>query len=197
MIGGRGGKQRGLTLLEVVIALMLFAMISVFLLSGHSQASEATLRAELDRAMAELVSLRINLVALQPEEYEDGDSGDFPYAGASTRLIDEEEVFGDRYLGYTWELQMEELIGSGATGPVSVDDSDPKGLLFAEEGAVAETSAEDEVNVKADEVDEMIFIRVIVYPPEYDRSIPPDEQDVLVKPRSAWTAIRKPPEEEK
>ena len=189
-------KQRGLTLLEVVIALMLFAMISVFLLSGHAQASQATLRAQIDREMAELLSLRINLIALQHEEYEDGDSGEFPHSGASDRLIDEEEVFGKRYRGYTWEVSMEEMIGTGATGPVTVDDGEQRNLLFAEEGTVAEGSDEDDVEVKGEEVDQMIFIRVTVYPPGYDTSIPVEDQDAAQRPRSAWTAIHLPPEEE-
>ena len=133
-------SSRGLTLLEVVIALMLFAMISVFLLSGHSQAADATLRAQVEREMAELLSLRINLIALEHEEYEDGDSGGFPYSGASDRLVDEQDIFGDHYLGYTWEVQMEETIGTGAAGPVSVDDSDPKNLIFEEEGAASDAS---------------------------------------------------------
>jgi len=137
-LAARSRKQRGLTLLEVVIALMLFAMISVFLLSGHAQATDATLRAQVEREMAELLSLRINLIALQHEDYEDGDSGGFPYSGASDRLVDEQDVFGDLYLGYTWEVSMERTIGTGATGPVSVDDGEQRNLLFAEEGAVAE-----------------------------------------------------------
>ena len=189
-------RERGLTLLEVVIALMLFAMISVFLLSGHGQAADATLRAQIERELAELLSLRINLIALQHEEYEDGDTGEFPHSGASDRLIDEQEIFGDLYLGYTWEVEMEEMIGTGATGPVSVGDSEQKNLLFAEEGAVAQGSDDEDVNVEQDEVDQMLFIRVTVYPPGYDRSIPIEEQETALRPRSAWTAIHLPPEED-
>ncbi len=189
-------RERGLTLLEVVIALMLFSMISVFLLAGHGQAADATLRAQIERELAELLSLRINLIALQHEEYEDGDTGEFPHSGSSDKLVDEQEIFGDLYLGYTWEVQMEEMIGTGATGPVSVGDSDQKSLLFAEEGAVAEGSDDEDVDVKPDDVDQMLFIRVTVYPPEYDRSIPIEEQDNALRPRSAWTAIHLPLEED-
>ncbi len=184
--------QRGLTLLEVVIALMLFAMISVFLLSGHSQAADATLRAQIEREMAELLSLRINLIALQHEEYEDGDGGGFPHSGASDRLVDEEEIFGERYLGYTWEVQMEETIGTGAAGPVTVDEGDPKKLLFEEEGGAAESDDGKDAQVSSEDVDQMIFIRVTVYPPGYDASIPIDEQESFLRPRSAWTAIHMP-----
>lgn len=194
-MAARSRKQRGLTLLEVVIALMLFAMISVFLLSGHAQATDATLRAQVEREMAELLSLRINLIALQHEDYEDGDSGGFPYSGASDRLVDEQDVFGDLYLGYTWEVSMERTIGTGATGPVSVDDGEQRNLLFAEEGAAAEGAGDEEVYVGAEEVDQMMFIRVTVYPPGYDASIPLEEQATALRPRSAWTAIHLLPED--
>ena len=175
---------------------MLFAMISVFLLSGHAQATDATLRAQVEREIAELLSLRINLIALQHKDYATGDSGGFPHSGASDRLVDEREVFGDLYEGYTWEVSMERMIGTGATGPVSVDDGDQRKLLFAEEGAVAEGSDEEEVGVGPEEVDQMMFIRVTVYPPGYDASIPLEDQPTSLRPRSAWTAIHLPPEED-
>lgn len=191
----RRATEEGLTLLEVVIALMLFAMISVFLLSGHSQAADATLRAEIDRNMAELLGIRLNLIALQPDEYEDGDSGEFPQSGASERLVDEAEIFGDRYRGYRWEVEMQEMIGTGASGPVSVADSEPKNLLFAEEGVVSEDSEDEEVSVEASEVDQMLFIRVTVYPPGYEEVTDPEEVERALQPRSAWTAIYQPTEE--
>ena len=185
---------RGLTLLEVVIALMLFSMISVFLLSGHSQAADSTLRAQIEREMAELLSFRLNMIALNHEDYEDGDSGSFPHSGASDRLADEEEVFGDRYAGYIWEVEMSEAIGTGATGAVSVDESEPRNLLFVEEGGAGDPD-EDEAQVGADEVDQMLFIRVTIYPPEYEPSQSLEETDAALRPRSAWTAIHLPREE--
>lgn len=187
-------RARGLTLLEVVIALMLFAMISVFLLSGHSQAADSTLRAQIERDMAELLSFRLNMIALNHEDYEDGDSGGFPHTGVSDRLVNEEEIFGDRFAGYTWEVEMSETIGAGATGAVSVDDSEPRNLLFAEEGTGGNTD-EEEPQVGADEVDQMLFIRVTIYPPEYDPGTPVEDVDVALRPRSAWTAIHLPREE--
>jgi hypothetical protein len=188
-------RESGLTLLEVVIALLLFATMSVFLLGGQSEASEAVLRAEIERDMAELLSLRINLVALEWEDYEDGDTGEFPASGASERLVDEGEVFGDRFEGYTWALELEETIGSGATGPARVDDSEPRSLLFTEEGTSAEGTDEEEISVESAAVDRLLFIRVTVYPPGYEE-VGPDEEDFVLRPRSAWTAIRLPVDEE-
>ena len=187
-------KQRGLTLLEVVIALMLFAMISVFLLSGHAKAAEATLHAEVERAMAELLSFRLNMVALEHEEYEDGDEGSFPHLGAGDRLVDEEEIFSDRFGGYTWRVEISETIGTGATGPVSVDDSDPRDLLFAEEGGGGD-AGDDEADATSEEVDQMLFIRVTIYPPGYDPSLSDEDMEQALQPRSAWTAIHLPREE--
>jgi prepilin-type N-terminal cleavage/methylation domain-containing protein len=190
----RNAASRGLTLLEVVIALLLFAMISVFLLSGQGRAADAVLRAQIEREVAELLSFRLAAVAMDWKEYEDGDSGVFPHIGASERLVDEEEIFGDEFEGYTWDLEMIEVIGTGATGAVSVDDSEVKNLLFEEEGTAGETD-EEEPNVAAEEVDQMLFIRVTVYPPEYDPTVPVEEVDVALRPRSAWTAIYLPSDE--
>lgn len=181
---------RGLTLMEVVIALMLFALISVMLVGSHDRAADATLRAGVQRDIAELVGFRINMVVLQPNDYEDGDTGRFPDSGASTRLVDEEEIFGDRYAGYTWELEMVETIGAGATNTVSLGDGEPRNLLFEEEGGSVDEGAE-EAEAEAKDVDRMLFIRVTVYPPGYDQMVAEDEEAAL-KPRSAWTAIQLP-----
>jgi len=70
--------RRGLTLLEVVIALLLFSVMSTVLLSGQGTAARAIERAEVMRAMAELIGFRLNMVTLQPDDYQDGDEGEFP-----------------------------------------------------------------------------------------------------------------------
>ena len=184
--------ERGLTLLEVVVALLLFSIMSVMMLGGHGRAADASLKAEIARDMAELLSLRLNLVALQHDEYEDGDEGGFPQSRASTRLVDEEEIFGDLYEGYRWSVEIQETIASGAGGAVSVGGGDPRNLLFDEEGTGA-ADDEEEAEVEVEEVDRMLFIRVTVYPPNYDES----EADLegAVQPRSIWTAVHLAPEE--
>lgn len=187
-------RIRGLTLLEVVIALLLFAMVSVMLLSGHARASDAVLRATIDREIAELLAFRLSIIALQPEEYEDGDMGDFPSSGASTRLVDEDKLFEDRYPGYRWRVEMMPTIGAGASGTVSVAGGEPRNLLFEEESTTA-TDENDETEVESGQVDEMLFIRVTVYPPGYDEYASEDEQDLALRARSAWTAVPLPEEE--
>ncbi len=79
---------------------------------------------------------------------------------------------------------------------MSVYDGEQRRLLFAEEGTVAEGAEDEEVDVDAQDVDRMIFIRVTVYPPGYDASIPIEERATALRPRSAWTAIHLPPEED-
>jgi prepilin-type N-terminal cleavage/methylation domain-containing protein len=197
-LAGRS-TERGLTLLEVVIALMLFAMMSTLLLVGQGQAADSILRAKIERQMAELVSFRINMVALHLDDYEDGDTGEFPASGASSRLVDEEELFTDErlYGGYTWLVEIEEAIGAGAGQAVRIEDSEPKGLLFSEEGGAApEGEEEEEPNVEPDEVDRMLFIRVTVFPPGYEEAADPEDEDTILRPRSAWTAVYLPPEKE-
>jgi len=190
-------RARGLTLLEVMIALMLFALMSTVLLSGQGTAATAIEKAEAMRDMAELTTFRLSMVSLQPDDYEDGEVGEFPALGKSTRILDEEKDLGNRYPGYTWEVRISETVGSGAGGNVSIEGGDPLGALFAEEGASAteDGSIDDdsEEELEADQVDRMLLIVVTVYPPNWDETDRDD--DDAIQPRSAWTAIPLPSEE--
>ena len=187
-------RRRGLTLLEVVIALLLFALMSTVLLTGQGTAARSVERAEVMRDMAELLSFRLNMIVLQPGEYEDGDNGEFPSSGKSSRLVDEDELFEDRYRGYTWEVTIQETIGAGASGNVTIDGEEIGGALFGEEGGGGAEdggeAGEGDEDVQADAVDRMMLITVTVYPPGWEES-DREEEDVIM-PRSAWTAIHLP-----
>jgi type II secretory pathway pseudopilin PulG len=189
--------ERGLTLLEVVIALLLFALMSMLLLSGQARASEAVLRAEIEREMAELLRLRIDLVMLEYEKYREGSSeGGFP-GNVSNHIVDEEELLAgwQGIEGYRWEVVITETLGAGAQGNVEVEGGDTYEPLFAEEaGSSAEEDTEADV-VQPEEIDRMLFIHVTVYPPGYDDQSD-DDRDLALQPRSAWTAIHLPNEEE-
>lgn len=188
--------QSGLTLLEVVIALLLFAMIALFLLDGHARASDAVLRMQVEREMAELLRLRLDLAALEHEEYREGTTeGTFP-ATVSSRIVDEEKVLGDRFPGYRWEVTITPMLGAGnTTGTVEVQDDRTYEPLFGEEGGTAATTdgEEDAAMVQTEDIDRMLFIQVTVYPPGYD---PSETEGDALQPRSAWTAVFFPPDEE-
>jgi len=183
---GRSVQRRGLTLLEVVIALMLFAMISVMLLASQGIALDQTLRARTERDMAYLLGYRLRMAELLPDDYEDGEVGEFPASGKSSRFLDESEIFGKKYQQYTWEVVKQETVGAGSDSAVNVGGSelDP---LFSEEGGSAAESGEEIVEKESGEVDRMLMIRVTIYPPNWDAMGDPDAN--LAKPRSAWTAI--------
>jgi type II secretory pathway pseudopilin PulG len=194
--------EHGLTLLEVVIALLLFAMIAIFLLEGHSRASDAVMRMQVERDMAELLRLRLDLAALEHDEYREGTTeGTFP-ATVSRRIVDEEKVLGNRYPGYRWEVTITAALGAGASGKVEVKDDRTYEPLFGEEGSAptgTDTSKgsgkegeEDTSVMQAEDIDRMLLIEVTVFPPGYDASNP-DENDL--QPRSAWTAVYLPPDE--
>lgn len=187
-------RESGLTLLEVVIALLLFAMIAIFLLDGHARAADAVMRMQIEREMAELLRLRLDLATLEHEEYREGTtSGGFP-ANVSSRIIDEEKVLGDRYPGYRWEVTITAALGAGGSaGQVEVQDDRAYAPLFAEEGGGGED--EDAAVVQAEDIDRMLFIQVTVYPPGYD-DVPDSERDEALQPRSAWTAVYLPPDQE-
>jgi len=191
----RPGEQ-GLTLLEVVIALLLFSMMSMFLLSGQARAADAVLRAQIEREMAELLRLRLDLATLEYEDYREGTSeGEFP-SNVSTRILDEEKVLGDRFAGYRWEVTITPTVGAGASGPVQVDGGDAYEPLFPEEGSTGgeETDQENEV-VQPEEVDRMLFIQVTVFPPGYSEMSDEERAESGLQSRSAWTAIYLPPDE--
>jgi len=192
-------SERGLTLLEVVIALLLFSLMAMFLLSGHARASDAILRAEIERDMAQLLRLRIDLIALEYEDYRDRTTeGGFP-SNVSNRLVDEEKLFGDLYAGYRWEAKITETVGAGGAGSTEVEGGDTYDLLFPEEsesGPGEEGGLDDvEPDLKsAEEVDRMILIEVTIYPPGYDEASESERKEML-RPRSAWTAVHLPKEE--
>lgn len=190
---GLSANRRGLTLLEVVIALMLFAMISVMLLASQGIALDQTLRARTERDMAYLLGYRLRMVELLPDDYEDSEMGEFPATGKSSRFLDESEIFGEKYRQYTWEVVKQETVGAGSDSAVSVGGTelDP---LFSEEGGSAEASGEEIVEKESGEIDRMLMIRVTIYPPNWDAMGDPEES--LAKPRSAWTAIPLASEEE-
>ncbi|HEX5135826.1 MAG TPA: prepilin-type N-terminal cleavage/methylation domain-containing protein [Planctomycetota bacterium] len=196
--------ENGLTLLEVVIALLLFAMIAMFLLDGHSRAADAVLRMQVERDMAELLRLRLDLAALEHEEYREGTTeGTFP-ATVSRRIVDEEKVLGSRYPGYRWEVTITAALGAGASGRVEVQDDRTYEPLFGEEGSVpastdkgtttgTDKGTEEETSVmQAEDIDRMLLIEVTVFPPGYD-PLNPDGNGL--QPRSAWTAVYLPPDE--
>ncbi|MGQ0614649.1 MAG: type II secretion system protein [Planctomycetaceae bacterium] len=195
----KSGADSGMTLLEVVIALMLFALMCALLLGGQGQAAESILKAETERSLAYLLPLRLNLIALQPEDYKDGEEGGFPAVGKSSRLLDEEKVFGDRFKDYRWRVEIIEAVGAGQTSPVRVEGRDAIAPLFGEESAAAarpeDRSANDITDVKPEDVDRIRFIRVTVYPPGYEEGENPDDPGV-VQPRAAWTGVAIPEGEE-
>jgi len=189
--------ERGLTLLEVVIALLLFAMIAIFLLDGHARAADSVMRMQVEREMAELLRLRLDLASLEHDEYREGTTeGTFP-ANISTRIVDEEKVLGDRYPGYRWEVTITAALGAGASGKTEVGDQTYE-PLFAEEGAMAAGSdgkEQDAAVVQPEDVDRMLFIQVTVYPPGYDE-VADAERDDALQPRTAWTAVTLPADQD-
>ncbi len=190
---GRPASRRGLTLLEVVVALMLFAMISVMLLASQGIALDQTVRARTERDIAYLLGFRLRMVELLPDDYEESEQGEFPASGKSSRFLDESEIFGEKYRQYTWEVYKQETVGAGSDSAVSIGGTelDP---LFSEEGGSAEDSGEEIAEKESGEVDRMLMIRVTIFPPNWDPMGDPAAN--TIKPRSAWTAIPLADEEE-
>jgi hypothetical protein len=154
---------------------------------------------EMERDMAELLRLRLDLAALEYDDYREGKTeGSFP-ANVSTRILDEEKVLGDRFPGYRWEVTITPMLGAGAAGQVEVAGDRKYDPLFAEEGGAAPSSKGEKVDadvVQPEDIDRMLFVQVTVYPPGYDAHALASEQEGVAQPRSAWTAIYLPPDDE-
>ena len=197
--------EAGLTLLEVIVSLMLFSLMSTLLLGSQGAAADAALNAQIERDIAFLLPFRLNAVALDPEEYEQDEIiGQFPASGVSSRLIDEEELFGTSYEGYSWKVERKEVVGAGSSGTIQVGGNVTE-MLFPEEAGLglppeeedqpAAAESGDYEEVDADAVDMMLFIKVTVYPPGFDPNDMLEEEGRAGGPRSAWTAIILPKEE--
>lgn len=187
--------ERGLTLLEVVVALLLFSLMAMLLLSGQSAASDSLLKARTERQIAYLLPLRLNLVALDPEAYEDGEEGAFP-SDIENRFFDESKVFGPECDGFRWRVEKAETIGAGSDGAAKIPGGDSLDMLFSEETQTPEDEGEEAPEVEAASLDRMWFLRVTVYPPGWNESLSEEEKQALPKPRSVWTAIPIPATEE-
>ena len=94
------------------------------------------------------------------------------------------------------------MLGAGASGKVEVKGDRTYEPLFGEEGAASTGTTtgngekEDAAVVQPEEIDRMLFVQVTVYPPGYDASEAETEPDDAIQPRSAWTAVYVPPDQE-
>jgi prepilin-type N-terminal cleavage/methylation domain-containing protein len=96
----RPSRRAGFTLLEIVVAMMIFFLIITFAFWTMSQSVDQALSAERSRELRLLVERKLGEVAVFQEHYgqyddQDGDFSDLP------------EGMRERFEGWTWKVHVE------------------------------------------------------------------------------------------
>lgn len=104
-------RQTGFTLLELVVALSLFAIIVINVLADREKSIHMAADARVVQTVRYLAQSKVDEIKHDPEEYGDADSGDFE--DLNTDWQD--------FTGYTWESKLERIVVVGS-GEDSSDD---------------------------------------------------------------------------
>ena len=109
----------GFTLLELVVALVLFAFIVVEVLADRETSIRMSADARVIQTVRYLAAAKIDEIRHDPERFGESDSDDFSELNDETQAQD--------FSAYTWELEVERMVVVGAS-----DDSDDN-FLFEED----------------------------------------------------------------
>jgi len=100
----RGVAEAGFTLLELVVAITIFAFIIVQVLADREESIAMSGRARVIQTVRLLALAKIDEVRYDPERYGEGDSGDF------TDLYPDERF----YENFTWDLEIKKVVAVGS-----------------------------------------------------------------------------------
>jgi len=122
----------GFTLLELVVAITLFAFIIVHVLADREDSIKMSGEAKVIQTVRFLALAKIDEVRYDPERFGEGDSGDF------TEFDPDEPV----YENYTWEVEIKKVVAVGASEDsgesyLFEDDEDSDPLTDSEGDPVA------------------------------------------------------------
>jgi len=124
---GRRGAQEGFTLLELVIAITLFAFIIVQVLADREKSIAMSGEARIIQTVRYLAASKIDEVRYDPERYGESDSGDF------TDLDPDEPTYAD----YSWDLEIKKVVAVGTS-----EDSDTNYMFEDDEDVEPATDSE-------------------------------------------------------
>jgi prepilin-type N-terminal cleavage/methylation domain-containing protein len=122
-----GRPAGGFTLLELVAAITLFALIIVYVLADREDSLRMSADARIIQTVQYLAGAKIDEIRHDPDAYSESEGGDF------------EELENDwqKFTDYTWELQIERVVVVGKS-----DDGDATYLFPDDEEEVAPEAAE-------------------------------------------------------
>jgi len=106
--GSPSGGEGGFVLLEILMALVIFATLVLAYAKATDNALEAAAEANADLALRQLTSRKLAEVRAKPAEYLDGGEGGF----------EEEVEAGEEnpFLDYRWKVEALEVVVAGYSG---------------------------------------------------------------------------------
>lgn len=141
-------KTRGFTLLEVMVAIAIFALGSVSVLAIRTNSYREARAARDYNTARYLLQVQMEEVLLEPKEFEDGDEGEF-------EDIEDEAVRAR----YTWRVELEEInllggeddeeeeIVERASRRRNDDEDDSEGGGLGDDGGFGGEDEEEEIRV--------------------------------------------------
>jgi general secretion pathway protein I len=126
----RASGTGGFTLLELVLALTIFALIVVNVLADREKSIRIAGEAEVMQTVRYLAQSKIDEIRHDPSQYGDSDSGDF--------TDDDLQTDWQRYDFYTWSVEIERMVAVGT----AADDQDATYLFDDDKDATPPQSAD-------------------------------------------------------
>jgi prepilin-type N-terminal cleavage/methylation domain-containing protein len=102
------GRENGFVLLEILMALIIFATLVLAYAKATDNALEAAAEANADLALRQLSSRKLAEIRAKPAEFLDGGEGGF----------EEEVEAGEEnpFLDYRWKVEAQEIVVAGYSG---------------------------------------------------------------------------------
>lgn len=110
-------KESGFTLLELVIALVLFAFIVIEVLADRQDSLILSANAKTKQTLNYLAQSKVDQIRYDPEQFAESDSGNFEELNSDFQSFDE----------FTWELELKRVVVIGSS-----DETDDE-FLYAED----------------------------------------------------------------
>ena len=115
--GTKRRLQAGFTLLELVVAMTLFAFIVIEVLADREKSIHMSADARNIQTTRYLAASKVDEIRHDPEQFGESDSGDF----------EELQTDWQDFSGYTWEIELKRVVAVGGT------DERGEEFLFSED----------------------------------------------------------------